>query len=147
MSIRSSEILRWKSLYNKYFVSINTYDYFSAWCILKGNTNLSLRVRDGLYHILCLITCRAQSAMQYPVIKLYLRQDWRLWDHSLRNYTCLKLAVIIILTCTQQFRPSAAANVWCYNSKWQCDMERKKNADFGHKVVCKKDILLGFDYW
>lgn len=143
--MRSSETLRWKSLHNKYFVLINTGDYFSPWCILKGNTKLWLRVRAGLYHILCPITCRAQSVMHYPVIKVYLRQDWKLWDHSLCNYTCFQLAVIIILTCLQQFRLLAAANVWCYNSKWQCDMERRNNADFGHKVVWKKEILLGFD--
>lgn len=33
---------------------------------------LWLRVRAGLYHVLCLIACRAQSVIQYPVIKLYL---------------------------------------------------------------------------
>lgn len=95
MPIRSSEILRWKS-YHKYSVLINIGDYFSAWCILEGNTNLCLRVRAGRYHILCLITCRAQPVMQYPVIKLYLWQDWKLWGHSPCNYMCFKSAMIII---------------------------------------------------
>lgn len=49
--------MRWKSLY-KYFVLVNKGDYFGAQCILKGNTNLWLRVRACLYHILCPITCR-----------------------------------------------------------------------------------------